>query len=40
MATTFFFKAVVSDGKLRTGTLAAETDKLVALDSEVGSPTP
>lgn len=32
MATTFFFKAVASDGKLRTGTLSAETDKLVAVE--------
>src|SRR5258708_15057203 len=32
MATTFFFKAVASDGKVRTGTLAAETDKLVAVE--------
>jgi general secretion pathway protein F len=32
MATTFFFKAVASDGKVRTGTLAAETDKLVVLE--------
>jgi general secretion pathway protein F len=30
MATTFHFRAVASDGKVRTGTLAAETDKLVA----------
>jgi len=32
MATTFYFKAVASDGKVRTGSLAAETDKLVALE--------
>src|SRR4051812_45222868 len=32
MATTFFFKAVASDGKVRTGTVSAETDKLVALE--------
>jgi general secretion pathway protein F len=32
MATTFFFKAVAADGKLRTGTLSAETDKLVAQE--------
>ncbi len=32
MATTFFFKAVASDGKLRTGTLTADTDKLVARE--------
>jgi len=30
MATTFFFRAVASDGKPRTGTLTAENDKLVA----------
>ena len=29
MATTFFFRAVASDGKVRTGTLSAETDKMV-----------
>jgi general secretion pathway protein F len=32
MATTFFFKAVASDGKVRTGTFAADTDKLVAQE--------
>jgi general secretion pathway protein F len=32
MATTFFFKAVASDGKVRTGTLTADTDKLVARE--------
>lgn len=32
MATTFFFRAVASDGKLRSGTLAAESDKLVARE--------
>jgi general secretion pathway protein F len=30
--TTFFFKAVASDGKMRTGTIAAETDRLVAQE--------
>jgi general secretion pathway protein F len=30
MATAFFFKAVTADGKVRTGTLTADTDKLVA----------
>lgn len=30
--TSFFFKAVASDGKLRTGTLHAETDKWVAQE--------
>jgi len=30
MATTFHFRAVASDGKLRTGTITAETDKSVA----------
>jgi general secretion pathway protein F len=32
MATTFFFRAVASDGKARTGTLTAENDKLVASE--------
>lgn len=32
MASTYFFKAVASDGKVRTGTLTAETDKLVARE--------
>lgn len=32
MATTFHFRAVASDGKLRTGTLAAETDKSVVQE--------
>jgi len=32
MATTYFFRAVASDGKPRTGTLTAETDKLVASE--------
>jgi general secretion pathway protein F len=32
MATTFHFRAVASDGKLRTGTLSAETDKSVAAE--------
>jgi general secretion pathway protein F len=31
-ATTFHFKAVASDGKLRTGTLAAESEKWVAQE--------
>lgn len=30
--TTFYFKAVAGDGKLRTGTLSAETDKRVAQE--------
>ena len=30
MSTTFHFRAVASDGKIRTGTLTAETDKSVA----------
>lgn len=29
---TFFFRAVASDGKLRTGSLTAETDKTVARE--------
>ena len=32
MATTFHFRAVASDGKLRTGTITAETDKFVAAE--------
>src|SRR6266849_4296691 len=32
MATTFFFKAVASDGKVRTGTFSADTGKLVAQE--------
>jgi general secretion pathway protein F len=32
MATAFFFKAVASDGKLRTGTITAETEKNVAQE--------
>jgi general secretion pathway protein F len=32
MATTFFFRAVASDGKPRTGTVTADTDKLVAQE--------
>ncbi len=32
MATAFFFKAVASDGKIRTGTLTAEDDKWVARE--------
>jgi general secretion pathway protein F len=32
MATTFHFRAVASDGKIRTGTIAAETDRSVAQE--------
>src|SRR5579885_2161025 len=32
MATTFHFRAVASDGKVRTGTITAETDKSVAQE--------
>jgi general secretion pathway protein F len=32
VATTFFFRAVAADGKPRTGSLTAETDKLVAQE--------
>src|ERR1700683_3237154 len=32
MATTFHFRAVASDGKLRTGVLRAETDKSVVAE--------
>ena len=32
MATAFFFRAVTADGRVRTGTLSAGTDKLVAQE--------
>ncbi len=32
MATTFFFRAVASDGKLRTGSITSDSDKLVARE--------
>ncbi len=32
MATSFYFKAVASDGKIRTGTLTADTEKWVAQE--------
>jgi len=32
MATAFYFRAVASDGKLRTGTLTAETDRIAAQE--------
>ena len=32
MATTFFFRAVASDGKVRTGTLSADNDKSVIAE--------
>ena len=32
MAATFYFKAVASDGKVRTGRLGGETDKAVARE--------
>jgi len=32
MATTFFFRAVASDGKVRTGNVTADTDKQVAQE--------
>src|SRR5499427_4508708 len=32
MATAYFFKAVASDGKMRTGALTAENDKRVATE--------
>jgi general secretion pathway protein F len=32
MATTYFFRAVAADGKPRTGTLMADTDKVVAQE--------
>ena len=32
MATTFFFRAVASDGKIRTGSLTGENEKLIARE--------
>src|SRR5271166_662 len=32
MATAYFFRAIASDGKVRTGTLTAETERLVASE--------
>src|SRR5689334_7589532 len=32
MATAYFFKAVASDGKVRTGSLTAETERLAASE--------
>src|SRR5438445_667382 len=32
MAATFFFRAVASDGKVRTGSLAGEDEKLIARE--------
>ena len=32
MATAYFFRAVAADGKLRTGTLSAESDRQVAAE--------
>ncbi len=32
MATTYFFRAVASDGKLRTGSITSESDRLVARE--------
>src|SRR3954468_1965671 len=32
MASTFFFRAVASDGKVRTGSLSAQDEKLVARE--------
>ena len=40
MATTYFFRAVASDGKPRTGTLAAENDKVVAAELQRQGLTP
>jgi hypothetical protein len=34
--TSFHFKAVTPDGKVRTGTLTAETDKAHALRGNIG----
>src|SRR5579883_188799 len=32
MASTFFFRAVASDGKIRTGSLSGENEKLIARE--------
>ena len=32
MAATFFFRAVASDGKVRTGSLAGDNEKLIARE--------
>jgi general secretion pathway protein F len=32
VATSYFFRAIASDGKLRTGTITAETEKIVARE--------
>jgi general secretion pathway protein F len=40
MATTFFFRAIGSDGKVRSGTLSAENDKLVARELKKQGLTP
>jgi general secretion pathway protein F len=40
MATTFFFRAIGSDGKVRTGSLSAENDKLVARELKKQGLTP
>jgi general secretion pathway protein F len=40
MATTFFFRAIGSDGKVRSGTLSADTEKLVARELQKQGLTP
>ena len=32
MASTFFFRAVASDGKVRTGSLTGDDDKVIARE--------
>ena len=40
MATTFYFRAVGSDGKVRSGSIAAETERLVARELQKQGLTP
>ncbi|MDQ6677095.1 MAG: type II secretion system F family protein [Acidobacteriota bacterium] len=40
MASTFFFRAVGSDGKVRTGSIAAETERMVARELQKQGLTP
>src|SRR5580692_844678 len=36
MATAYFFRAIASDGKVRTGTLTAETERMVGAEQKKG----
>src|SRR3954452_9215095 len=40
MATTFFFRAVASDGKLRTGSLTGDNERLIARELQKQGLTP